>query len=214
MRARRGISARYIKAINFVKKRFASPFFRSRMRHGGVTASITKTTHRGGAESAEQMILPRKMFPTLRTLCLCGEISIDVFCGWSENENSKPETRNRVSGGKGVQIVKIESLREVKANLSKIVKDLPAERSVVITKNGRPCAVLFPVTKIPTSKACCWRNARISGSLSTGPTTRAKRKASPSSKIYLANNRKPPKKSGVGFRLVANRVLPADRQTL
>jgi prevent-host-death family protein len=49
--------------------------------------------------------------------------------------------------GKGVQIVKIESLREVKANLSKIVKDLPAERSVVITKNGRPCAVLFPVTK-------------------------------------------------------------------
>ena len=43
--------------------------------------------------------------------------------------------------------MKIESLREVKANLSKIVKDLPAERSVVITKNGRPCAVLFPVTK-------------------------------------------------------------------
>ena len=43
--------------------------------------------------------------------------------------------------------MKIESLREVKANLSKIVKDLPAERSVVITKNGRPCAVLIPVTK-------------------------------------------------------------------
>jgi prevent-host-death family protein len=43
--------------------------------------------------------------------------------------------------------MKIESLREVKANLSKIVKDLPSERSVVITKNGRPCAVLFPVTK-------------------------------------------------------------------
>jgi prevent-host-death family protein len=42
--------------------------------------------------------------------------------------------------------VKIESLRDVKANLSKIVKRLPADRSVVITKNGRPCAVLFPVT--------------------------------------------------------------------
>lgn len=42
--------------------------------------------------------------------------------------------------------MKIESLREVKANLSRIVKDLPSERSVVITKNGRPCAVLFPVT--------------------------------------------------------------------
>jgi prevent-host-death family protein len=43
--------------------------------------------------------------------------------------------------------VKIESLRNVKANLSKIVKKLPSERSVVITKNGRPCAVLFPVTE-------------------------------------------------------------------
>ncbi|MBI2989250.1 MAG: type II toxin-antitoxin system Phd/YefM family antitoxin [Deltaproteobacteria bacterium] len=43
--------------------------------------------------------------------------------------------------------MKIESLREVKAKLSKIVRDLPSDRSVVITKNGRPCAVLFPVTK-------------------------------------------------------------------
>ncbi len=43
--------------------------------------------------------------------------------------------------------MKIESLREVKANLSKIVNELPSERSVVITKNGRPCAVLFPVTE-------------------------------------------------------------------
>lgn len=42
--------------------------------------------------------------------------------------------------------MKIESLRDVKANLSKIVKKLPSERSVVIMKNGRPCAVLFPVT--------------------------------------------------------------------
>ena len=42
--------------------------------------------------------------------------------------------------------MKIESLREVKAKLSKIVKELPSERSVVITKNGRPCAVLLPVT--------------------------------------------------------------------
>ena len=43
--------------------------------------------------------------------------------------------------------MKIESLREVKANLSKIVNELPSERSVVITNNGRPCAVLFPVTE-------------------------------------------------------------------
>lgn len=43
--------------------------------------------------------------------------------------------------------MKIESLREVKANLSKIISELSSERSVVITKNGRPCAVLFPVTE-------------------------------------------------------------------
>ena len=43
--------------------------------------------------------------------------------------------------------MKIESLREVKAKLSKIVKELPSERSVVITRNGRPCAVLLPVTE-------------------------------------------------------------------
>ncbi len=43
--------------------------------------------------------------------------------------------------------MKIESLREVKAKLSKIIKKLPPDGSVVITKNGRPCAVLFPVTE-------------------------------------------------------------------
>jgi antitoxin (DNA-binding transcriptional repressor) of toxin-antitoxin stability system len=43
--------------------------------------------------------------------------------------------------------MKIESLREVKANLSKIVKKLTADRSVVITKNDRACAVLFPVNE-------------------------------------------------------------------
>ena len=42
--------------------------------------------------------------------------------------------------------MKIESLREVKAKLSKIVKELPSDRSVVV-KDGRPCAVLFPVTE-------------------------------------------------------------------
>ena len=43
--------------------------------------------------------------------------------------------------------MKIESLREVKAKFSKILKELPSDRSVVITKNGRPCAVLIPVTE-------------------------------------------------------------------
>ena len=43
--------------------------------------------------------------------------------------------------------MKIESIREVKANLNKIVGALPEEGSLVITKNGRACAVLMPVTE-------------------------------------------------------------------
>ncbi len=43
--------------------------------------------------------------------------------------------------------MKIESIRAVKANLNKIVAALSDEGSVVITKNGRPCAVLMPVTE-------------------------------------------------------------------
>ncbi|MBI4600335.1 MAG: type II toxin-antitoxin system Phd/YefM family antitoxin [Planctomycetes bacterium] len=43
--------------------------------------------------------------------------------------------------------MKIESLREVKAKLSQLVRELETHRAVVITKNGRPCAVLLPVEK-------------------------------------------------------------------
>ena len=43
--------------------------------------------------------------------------------------------------------MRIENIREVKAKLSKMVSELPQEGSVVITKNGRPCAVLMPVTE-------------------------------------------------------------------
>jgi prevent-host-death family protein len=44
--------------------------------------------------------------------------------------------------------MRIESIREVKANLNKIVGALPAEGSVIITKNGRPCAVLTELVVI------------------------------------------------------------------
>lgn len=43
--------------------------------------------------------------------------------------------------------MKIENIRQVKAKLSQILNDLPREGSVIITKNGRPCAVLMPVTE-------------------------------------------------------------------
>ena len=43
--------------------------------------------------------------------------------------------------------MKIESIRSVKANLNRLVNELPNQGSVVITKNGRPCAVLMAVTE-------------------------------------------------------------------
>jgi len=42
--------------------------------------------------------------------------------------------------------VKIENVRAAKANLNRIIRELPKSGSVVITKNGRPCAALMPIT--------------------------------------------------------------------
>jgi len=43
--------------------------------------------------------------------------------------------------------MKIENIREVKTRFSSYVKELPKSGSVVITKNGRPCAALVPITE-------------------------------------------------------------------
>ncbi len=43
--------------------------------------------------------------------------------------------------------MKIENIREVKTLFSRYVKELPKSGSVLITKNGRPCAALVPVTE-------------------------------------------------------------------
>ena len=43
--------------------------------------------------------------------------------------------------------MKVENIKEVKARLNRIVSELPSEGSVIITRNGRPCAVLMPITK-------------------------------------------------------------------
>ena len=43
--------------------------------------------------------------------------------------------------------MKIENIREVKTRFSRYIKDLSETGSVVITKNGRPCAALMPVTE-------------------------------------------------------------------
>ena len=41
----------------------------------------------------------------------------------------------------------MENIKEVKARFNRIVKELATEGSVVITRNGRPCAVLMPITE-------------------------------------------------------------------
>lgn len=43
--------------------------------------------------------------------------------------------------------MKIENIREVKTRFSRYVNELPKSGSVLITKNGRPCAALVPVTE-------------------------------------------------------------------
>jgi prevent-host-death family protein len=43
--------------------------------------------------------------------------------------------------------MKIQNVRDVKMRLNRIIKELPKTGSVVITKNGRPCAALLPVTE-------------------------------------------------------------------
>jgi len=43
--------------------------------------------------------------------------------------------------------MKLETLRKTKAKLSEIVNRLGKDKSVVITENAKPCAVLLPVTE-------------------------------------------------------------------
>lgn len=43
--------------------------------------------------------------------------------------------------------MKIENVREVKAKLNRLISELPKTGSVVITKNGRACAALMPITE-------------------------------------------------------------------
>ena len=43
--------------------------------------------------------------------------------------------------------MKVENIREVKTRFSRYVKELPKSGSVLITRNGRPCAALVPVTE-------------------------------------------------------------------
>jgi len=43
--------------------------------------------------------------------------------------------------------MKVENIREVKTRFSYYVKELAKSGSVLITKNGRPCAALVPVTE-------------------------------------------------------------------
>lgn len=42
--------------------------------------------------------------------------------------------------------MKIENIREVKTRFRHYVKEPPRSGSILITKNGRPCAALVPVT--------------------------------------------------------------------
>jgi prevent-host-death family protein len=64
--------------------------------------------------------------------------------------------------------MKVENIREVKTRFSRYIKDLSKTGSVFITKNGRPCAALVPVNRIPTSKPSRYRRTNASLSRAAG----------------------------------------------
>ena len=43
--------------------------------------------------------------------------------------------------------MKVENVREVKTRFSRYIRELPKSGSILITKNGKPCAALVPVTE-------------------------------------------------------------------
>jgi len=43
--------------------------------------------------------------------------------------------------------MKIENIREVRTRFCRYISELPKSGSVLITKNGRPCAALVPITE-------------------------------------------------------------------
>jgi prevent-host-death family protein len=43
--------------------------------------------------------------------------------------------------------MKVENIREIKMRFSSYVRELPKTGSVLITRTGRPCAALIPVTE-------------------------------------------------------------------
>jgi antitoxin (DNA-binding transcriptional repressor) of toxin-antitoxin stability system len=64
-----------------------------------------------------------------------------------DTADCKKEGQPPVVRRQEVYAVKIETIKEVKARLNRIVSDLPRNGSVIITRNGQPCAVLMPITK-------------------------------------------------------------------
>ena len=57
--------------------------------------------------------------------------------------------------------MKIENVRAAKANLNRLISDLPKSGSVVITKNGKPCAALMPITETDLEVLALSQNKRF-----------------------------------------------------
>jgi prevent-host-death family protein len=74
--------------------------------------------------------------------------------------------------------MKIENIREVKTRFSRYVKDLPKSGSVLITKNGRPCAALVPVTEDTDLEALALSQNKRFWKLIDNAIARGKKRAS------------------------------------
>jgi prevent-host-death family protein len=73
--------------------------------------------------------------------------------------------------------MKIENTREVRTRFSRYVKELPKSGSVVITKNGRPCAALLPITEDTDLEALALSHNKRFWELVDDAIARGKRRA-------------------------------------
>ena len=74
--------------------------------------------------------------------------------------------------------MKIENVRTAKASLNRLISDHPRSSSVIITKNGKPCAALMPITEDTDLEVLAYLRTSGSGKLSMKRSRAAKKKAS------------------------------------
>jgi antitoxin (DNA-binding transcriptional repressor) of toxin-antitoxin stability system len=81
-------------------------------------------------------------------------------------------------GSRKNYFMKIENVRTAKATLNRLISDLPRSGSVIITKNGKPCAALMPITEDTDLEVLPYLRTSASGRSLTRPSRVGNRQVS------------------------------------